>query len=363
LDVTFTDTGQKFPYVGALFSSSEGTFWYMGDRGDTLAVERIVRTVEQADGIDVLVHSHPSDFHSFLLHSTWDGGAEEGESHPAWVARTLETVIRIKPTLALPQTTSYRYLGAAAWMNRYLFPMRPEEFNRLVDRVAPGIATDLLTPGDAVQLSRRTPTVHRGALPFVRRVDNPDPRGLDPTVPPPPVRDPDPELLGDDELLRRVRVYLSGTLLPWLNSGGGQYREMVRMCSALGANYRLSCVLPSDRVAVFNIHARDGVFSLYEDDGAPPRHGELHTRIASSTLDRWIRDVIPYFVAAADCRRAGEMYDIAATATGAVTVKPVSSRCLVSAHLMSERERLERWLGSEVDRLLPSDCESPVEGG
>lgn len=363
VELTFTGTGQGFPYVGVLVAAPDGTFWYMGDRGDTLPTDQIDEVVAGAGGVDVLVASHPSDFHSFLLHSTWDGGAEEGESHPAWVARTLETVIRVGPKLVLPQTTSYRYVDSASWLNRYLFPMRPDEFGPLVRAVAPGIGTDFLRPGDAVQLTGRTPAVHRDAAPFVRRLDGAEPRGLDPTLPPPAVRDADPEGLGDDELVRRVQEYLTGSLLPWLDAGGaGTYRELVRSFRALGAGYRLSCVLPSGRVAVFRIAVDDGWFTVERQDEAPPRYGEPHTRIPASTLDRWVRDVIPYFVAAVDCRRTGQLFDVAASRAGNVSVRPVDTRCLVSAHLMADRQRLNRWLAGEVDRLLAADREQLVDG-
>jgi hypothetical protein len=352
VSVTFTGTGQKFAYVGVLVSAPTGTFWYMGDRGDTLPVARMMDTVAAAGGIDVLVPSHPSDYHSFLLHSTWDGGADENEDHPAWVARTLATAARIAPRLALPQTTSFRYVGRAEWLNRYMFPMRPEEFSTLAATVVDEVGFDYLRPGDAVVLEERVPSVLRDAVPFVRPLPGPENRGLDVTRPVPEVVDDDPDQLGDEELTARIERYLNEDLVAWLATHRGLYRELIALYSRAGFSYRLTAVVPSGRSVSWRVAWAGGAPRVTRlPDGEPPRYLEPHTRIAASTLDRWLRDVMPYFVAAVDTRRSGSLIDIGRTASGAVVANPVEARCLVSAHLMSDRSRLDRWLASEIGRL------------
>lgn len=351
--VRFTGTGQSFPYVGILVSDESGTFWYMGDRGDTLSPDRIRNVVSSVGGIDVLVPSHPSDFHSFVLHSTCDGGAFEGESHARWVARSVEAIGLVSPRLALPQTTNFQYVGKAAWMNRYMFPMRPEEFTALAAPLLPDTTFDVLMPGDVVAIENRRPEVHRAAAPYVKTLATADPRGVEVTVPMPPVVDDDPDGLGDAELERRAHEYLRSELIPWLTDHRGGYSALIAAYRNCPFRFRLTVVLPSGAERSWQIAWTDGVPHVEPLlAGTAPSYNELHTRIAASTLDRWIREIVPYFAAAADTRRSGTLFDITRSANGRVFVEPVEARCLVSAHLMSDRVRLDRWLASEVDRAV-----------
>lgn len=351
--IKFTGTGQQFPYVGVVIADADGTFWHMGDRGDTLApraIEHVVRSFE--GGIDVLVASHPSDFHSFLLHSTCDGGAFEGEEHPRWVERALETIALVRPRLVLPLTTNFRYVGRAEWLNHFMFPMRPQEFVELARRYVSEVSADLLAPSDAVVLKSRQVSIHRQAATWVTVRPGPDLRGLDQTESIAVLDDPDPEGVGDDELFVRIKRYVTQELVPWLADHYGVYADLIRVMRHGESTFRLDVVLPSGKMARWRVEWIDGQpigHELLFDEA--PRYNELHTRIAGSTLDRWVRDVIPYFVAAADTRRAGSLWNVACSATGRVSVTAVAARCLVSAHLMSDRHRLDRWLAAEVDRV------------
>lgn len=344
----FTGTGQNFPYVGALFQSPEGTFWYMGDRGDTLPLSVVDRIVDEVGGIDVLVPSHPSDFHSFLLHSTWDGGAEESEQHDAWLRRTIQTVERISPKLFVPATTNFAYVGRAEWMNRYMFPMRPGEFVTTATQVCPDLTGTTLAPGDAVELAARSPRVHREVADFVVARPGVDGRGLDPTVPVPPVVDQNPQGCSAQELRTRIEDYLTDDLVRWLDTHCGGYRELLNIYRRMNVCYRLTVVFADGGEADWRVRMSGHGAEVERIGSEPVRYQELHTRIAASTLDRWVRDEIPYFTANVDTRRSGALWALGRTADGAVCSAPVEARCLVSAHLMSERERLDAWLATEV---------------
>jgi hypothetical protein len=351
--IQFTGTGQGFPYVGVLLADTTGSCWYMGDRGDTLAPQDMLDVVNDADGVDVLVPSHPSDFHSYLMHSTWDGGANEGETHATWMARTVETVARIAPKMALPQSTSFKYVGRADWLNRFMFPMRPEEFSRIAGEMVPTVCTEYLAPGDAVVLTDRQPVIHRSSVPFVELLPGAEPRGLDTTRPAPEVADADPDGLGDAKLLGLINRYLEHDLTDWLDNHRGTYLSLLDSYRRYGHTYRLTVVLPSSETASWRIVWKDShasVLRLAADE--PLTYNEAHTRIAASVLERWLRDEIPYFVAAVDTRRTGSFVELSRTAGDRVVAVPVETRCFVSAHLMSDRARLDRWLAGEVQATL-----------
>ncbi|MFE5302043.1 MBL fold metallo-hydrolase [Streptomyces sp. NPDC056632] len=346
--ISFVGSGTGQGYSGLLVQDGDGSLLYLGDRGD-LDPGPALRAA--AGGVDVAVVSHPSDYHSFLQHSTWDGGAHEGDTHDAWLARSLELAASLGAGLTVPGTTGNRYLDPAAWLNRYVFPMRPAEFVDLLARVAPDRPATTLDPGDAVDVTAGKATVLRDVLPFVRRVPCPDDRGLDPTDPPGELVDDDPEGVGPEALTERCREYLRTSLVPWAAAGRGAYGRELRTYGTLRMTYRVTLHLPGGTRHTFRLRFTGEDVDVTEPPTAPPLdHGEVHLRIAASVLDRWSRDVIPYFVAAAGCRRAGGVHAVGRMSDGSVSVRKVPARDLVTMHLTAHVDRYHRWLAREVDR-------------
>ncbi|MFJ4863997.1 MULTISPECIES: MBL fold metallo-hydrolase [unclassified Streptomyces] len=355
-EIIFTGNGPIRPLVGVLLRDSQGVAWYMADRGDLLPPDEIEKLVEQVGGIDVLIPSHPSDLHSFFRHSTWDGGGRDGEDYAAWLRRCVETVLRVKPKLFVPASTNFAYVGRAAWLNRYMFPMAPEEFVSVVRSVAPELDGVVLAPGDAVDLVDRNPFVLRGAADFVSPQAGGDDRGLDPTVPPPCVADGNPDGHPKEELEERLEQYLVTQLVPWLDAPTGGYGSLLRTYRNLAVNYRLSAVFSDGTTTGWRISLTDEdikIARVAQDE--PPGYQELHTRIAASVLDRWIRNEMPYYLANVDCRRTGSVTGLGRTAQTVVTTTSVEATCLVTAHLTAGRERLQNFLVQQAAHLRQTE--------
>ncbi|MBV7674098.1 MBL fold metallo-hydrolase [Streptomyces halstedii] len=348
--LSFVGSGTGQGYAGIMVQDGDGSLLYLGDRGD-LDPGPALRAA--ADGVDLAIVSHPSDYHSFLQHSTWDGGAHDGDTHRAWLARSLDLAASLGAGLTVPGTTGNRYLDPAAWLNRYVFPMRPAEFVDLLARVAPDRPGTMLDPGDAVDVTSGKVTVLRDVLPFVRRVPHADDRGLDPTDPPGALVDDDPEGVGAEALTARCRAYLYTSLVPWATARKGSYGRELRTYASLRTAYRVTLHLPGGALHTFRLRFTGEDIDVTEPPAPPPLgYGEVHLRIAASVLDRWTRDVIPYFVAAAGCRRAGAPHAVGRLSDGSVSVRGVPVRDLVTMHLTAHVDRYHRWLAGEVDRHL-----------
>lgn len=331
-------------YVSAVFDDEDGRFWYLGDRGDFFSAG-VVESVVAERSVDVALVSHPSDYHSYLQHTTWDGGAQEGESHADWLARSLQTAVSIGAALTIPGSTSNRYLGSAAWLNKFVFPMRPAEFADQLTRLAQSLSAAVLNPGDAALVTAGKVRVECGALPYVTGLEQRDDRGLDPTVSVPEVVDPNPEGIARDELMRRCDDYLRQTLAAWAGQRSGPCMDQLSKMHHLGLSYRVVAVFDDGPAAAWRMVLRDwnvDVSRVDADDAA--NYGELVLRIPASTLDRWSRNVIPYFEAGLDCRRAGQAYAVGLRFDGTVSAAPARFRDLVTLHLTSSTVAYHQWL-------------------
>ena len=350
--IGFVGAGTGGGYLSAVFDDDDGRCWYLGDRGDFLPMA-VINAVTARRAVDVAIVSHPSDYHSYLQNSTWAGGAQDGESHAQWLGRSLQVAREINAGLTVPGSTSNRYIDGAAWLNRYVFPMRPAEFVREFARVAPESAATALNPGDVVRVVAQEATIERDAMPGVVPRPDEDDRGVDPTLGAPDVVDTDPEHVGREVLRQRCEAYLSGPLADWAaNRSGSCAAELGRM-HRLGLRYRVTAVFEDASTATWRLALHNGDVTV---DLVPPTlapdYGERHLRIAASTLDRWSRNVIAYFEASPDCRRGGEKYSVAVHPDGTVVAAKVDIRDLVTMHLTSSVELHHQWLAR---RYWPDD--------
>lgn len=331
-------------YASAVFDDADARFWYLGDRGDFTSPGVIDATVA-ARPVDVALVSHPSDFHSYLQHTTWNGGAQDREAHEAWLARSLQTALNIGARLTVPGSTSNRYIGVASWLNSLVFPMRPEEFVTQLGRVDPGLTASVLDPGDVIIVRGGDLRIERDKLPYVRRLASNDDRGLDPTAAVPPVVDRNPEGLPREVLELRCEEYLLGTLAPWAAECAGPFAGELRRMHRHGLAYRVIAVFDNGSSAQWRLFLQDGKVEVSRQAiGDPACYGDLTLRVPASTLDRWSRNVIPYYEAGLDCRRAGCSYVIGRRSDGTVTAEPAHFRDLVTLHLTSSTERHHEWM-------------------
>jgi hypothetical protein len=166
----------------------------------------------------------------------------------------------------------------------------------------------------------------------------------------------DPTIAADcpeyPELLRQIEDYLLTSLIPWVESPSEQYRSTIAAYRSLKLSYRLTIVSGDGTSQGWRLSFSDGAVAIERVTANDvPRYGDIHTRIAASTLYRWIRNEIPYFMADFDCRRAGAVWDLGYTTAGSIVAKGMQSTCLVTAHLTADSRPLEAWYRKKVGDL------------
>jgi hypothetical protein len=113
----------------------------------------------------------------------------------------------------------------------------------------------------------------------------------------------------------------------------------------IGLGYRIVVVFDDGSMAAWRMVLHDWkveVSAVTAEKAAD--YGDLTLRIPASTLDRWSRNVIPYFEAGLECRRAGQAYAVGLRSDGTVSASPAQFRDLVTLHLTSSTAAYHQWL-------------------
>jgi hypothetical protein len=332
----FTPSASKFAELGCLLRDASGTTWYAAD---TTADQDILRWVAGvAPVVDLLIGNYPAYNHRFFTRSRFDFPIEE-------LIGCASVPVRLRPKLFVPNFTGLRYVGEAAWINRYMFPMTAERFLEDVRRLSPTQESTTLVPGDLVHLADRSVTVERGACAFVTASEPPNDARFDPTDELPKLRDPNPEGLSDDELMARISAFLETELMPWVTTSCATLGTLPNTYAALRTSFRLSVVFASGAEATWLIRMTPERVSLAPDDSTQGASCDLGLRIAASVLDRWYRAEIPYYHAYCFARPFGNVWRVARSFDSSLLGEVIPERDLVSLCLSGDLERVYHpWL-------------------
>jgi hypothetical protein len=265
-------------------------------------------------------------------------------------ARNLETAAALSAELVVPGSAGFRFTGAHAWLNRFLFPVSRRAFLADLLRVAPELRGDSLDPGDVLEVEGGAVRVARAASPFVRtRRGGDEELRFDPTAQVPDLTDPNPEARSATELADGVRRIV-GALAQWALAPERPLSVPWRYRRG-GVPYGLEVVFPDGGVARFVLDL--GVAPKLHDLGGAsfaPEPTVVH-RIAASALVDWAERRRDFFSVRAYSRRCSTARHTYGDAAG-VTVTPLELPDLLMFWLLSESEGAEDAARRRVDRQI-----------
>jgi L-ascorbate metabolism protein UlaG (beta-lactamase superfamily) len=339
----FTGSTSSYPELGCLFLEGEQSCWYLADTGvGATELDLVARTVRK---VDLLIGNYPAYQHRFFTHGKL--AFPDGE-----MARALETVAKVSPTMLVPNFTGLRYVGDGEWINRYMFPIDSRRFLDDVERLGIGVACADLNPGDSVLVGPAGPRLLSADADFVRLLDADGQRSprFDPTDSMPPLTDPDPEAVGADALRARLREFVHEAFVPWLAYEARRPTSSIAAYARLSLRFALIAVFPDGGTTSWRFDLGDPRRAPCES-AEPAGDVDMILRIAASVLDRWRRAEIPYYQAYCYARPYDRAYRTARFADGGVAVESIECRDPLSLYLSGDRERVYHpWIRREIRR-------------
>jgi hypothetical protein len=261
-----------------------------------LATETIDAVMKRFGRIDLLFAMYASQNFDFFESRATDFPFDEHRQN-------LESVLRIRPRMAAPASAGFRFCGAHAWLNALLFPISAERFVADLARLDASLATVIMKPGDAFEISPRGVVYRPSAsdIAVTLRDDRARIR-FDPTAPIPELRDPNPDGYLLQQLAAVTEQLIRDGVGGFLDSG----HELVQRYRALAASYAVEIVFPDESACRYRFDLAHVPVRLEHSGEADVVH-----RIAASALVGWAERKKSFFYARAYSRRFSSLYRLA----------------------------------------------------
>ena len=326
--------------LGLLFHDGAGTFW---NQVDTLLSLETIRDVRaRFPGIDLLFARYASQNFDFFEDRSTEFPYEEHQ-------RNLETVLAVKPKVAVPGSAGFQFHGEHAWLNRFLFPISPERFVADLGSLAPDLGTETMEPGDVAEVAHGEVQFHRQASPAVHKKTS-DPQALrfDPTAPVPPLEDPNPSGYAPDYLERTLAAVVRDELFPFAKNAIHDHLSVPFLYRSARAVYGLEVVMPWT-TALWEIDFRGPEVTLR---AGTDEANVLH-RIAGSILVDWMQRKRSFFSVRVYSRRFSTAYRVSGDATGVHAIPPKLPDLLIHYVLNAapnSAEAAKQRIDAEIER-------------
>jgi hypothetical protein len=287
---------------GLVFKDASATFWNQVD--SLLTAETIDAVIEQVGGIDLLFAMYASQNFEYF-----DNRSAE---FPYEIHReNLAHVMQIAPRSVVPGAAGFRFCGSHAWLNRFLFPISRELFVADLKRLGFAGGTQIMNPGDIIEIDHGGATYLRGASQVAIMVED-DTAALrfDPTGSVPDLTDPNPEGCSRAELERIIGPFMEG-MAAYARSGHGTGDKVTGLYRRFAARYALGIVFAEGPPAWYRFEFDDDAVHIGTEAHAAAPADVVH-RIAASALAGWIAGEKSFFYVRAYSRRFETLHTVAA---------------------------------------------------
>jgi hypothetical protein len=271
-EILLTPSAAPDPEFGLMVRDPTGTVW---NQVDTQVTPSDVRGIRTQFG--------PAD----LLIATWqplleiDVLCNKPTGFPYKEYFRLLTNIKLAAARAVvPGSCGFKYVGEAAWLNKFVFPASRQQFLRDVERLAPESKSFLVNPGDTVAIEGGEARLRAGDCEFVEmELDDSSETSFDPTGHVPELKDPNPDGLDEREMLQTIETFFRGRMATAL-AESFEKRGLAYEYRGIGLIYQLDVVFPSGSKSWSMSFDQSG-FNLIE--GSHPS-AHINSRIAASAL-------------------------------------------------------------------------------
>ena len=291
---------------GMMFRDASGTFWNQVD--SPLSSSTIEGVKQRFGGIKLLFAMYASQNFDYF-----DRRSSEFpyETH----RQNLESVIRIDPHVVAPGAAGFRFCGAHAWLNAFLFPVSRQRFVEELKRIGFRGATAIMNPGDVFHVDAGNVDHRPGASEVaVMEEDDSDRLCFDPTAPVPALSDPNPDGWSNQELRRIIDPLAIQGLTAYVEAGYRKADTVVDLYRRHGASYTLSVVFPDGECDHHRFDFDAEAVRITSSVTAAP--GNVVHRIAASALAAWVEHRKSFFYVRAYSRRHQAICDVMTTADG-----------------------------------------------
>ncbi|MGH6933857.1 MAG: MBL fold metallo-hydrolase [Dongiaceae bacterium] len=327
---------------GMVFKDASGTFWNQVD--GPLSAATIDAVKQRFGGIELLFAMYASQNFDYF---------DRPSSEFPWETHrgNLESVLRIDPRMVAPGAAGFRFHGAHAWLNAFLFPVSRQRFVQDLERIGYRGATAIMNPGDVFDVDAGKANHRPGSSKVaIMEEDDSDRLCFDPTAPVPALADPNPDGWSNETLRGIIAPLVVDGLAAYVQGGYREVDRVVDLYRRHGASYTLSIVLPDGACDQYRFDFEaEGVRMASGTAAAAP--GTVVHRIAASALAAWAEHRKSFFYVRAYSRRHQSICDVAATAEG-VRVRQHLLPDLLMHYLFNAAPGSELAARDLVDRQL-----------
>jgi hypothetical protein len=324
---------------GMVFKDASGTFW---NQVDSALSPATIDAVKQRFGrIDLLFAMYASQNFDYFDRRSVEFPYETHRQN-------LANVIRIDPRAVAPAAAGFRFCGAHAWLNPFLFPISRRRFAEDLERLSFRGAVAIMNPGDVFDIASGR-IVHRPGTSAIAVMEEDDSAAIDfdPTAPVPALNDPNPDSWSKHAIRRIIDPLIEG-LASYAQAGGNGADKVISLYRRHGAAYALAIVFPDGEIERCRFDFSADAVRIIRGTAAP---GNIGHSIAASALAALIEHTKSFFYVRAYSRRHQAVYDVATTAEGAELQRHVLPDLLMH-YVLNVAPESERGAKHFVDRQL-----------
>lgn len=286
---------------GMVFKDSSGMFWNQVDSELSPATINAVR--QRFARPDLLFAMYASQNFDYFDRRSIEFPYETHRQN-------LANVLRIDPHTVAPGAAGFRFCGAHAWLNPFLFPISRRHFAEDLERLGFRGAIAIMNPGDVFDIASGR-VVHGPGASAIAVMDEDDSAAIefDPTAPVPALSDPNPDSRSKDLLQRIICPFIEG-LAGYARVGEDKVLDLYRRHRV---TYTLVITFPDGEIKRHRFDFGPDAVRITSGTTAP---GNVGHSIAASALVAWIEHTKSFFYVRAYSRRYQAVYDVAIAPDG-----------------------------------------------
>jgi hypothetical protein len=327
---------------GLVFQDATGTLFNQVDT--VLGPDDVQRLRQEAGTPEVHLAMYASQHFGFF--------ESKRDYTAATYAINLNMTLLLDAGCVVPASAGFRFADELDWLNRHVFPIRAEQFATDLQRLRPGLQTEIVQPGDRLTMASGQVSVERQVADYVTLLAADTHRlAYDPSAPVPPLQDTNPSGYG----LRGMRELAQGVLeagLPqYLNQGISTPGEVAWQYAQHGVSYQVEVVFPDDTCYWAYYFDRQPTYRWESGPSAVIPHVRL--RITGSALVDLCLGRRSYVSVRTQCRRTSQVLQPTPTEHG-IEVREIDLPDLLSHYMLNKMAGADRLGADWIDFQMRS---------